>query len=64
MSTVEETYTHPRLTRISHRVLGPPVAFVVALVDGYREGRKEFRRSYRSIRSWHAEISAKEDQQS
>jgi len=60
MSTLEETYTHPHLARVSHHLLGPPVAFAVAFIDGIKEGCREFRRSYRSIRSWHADVMAKD----
>jgi hypothetical protein len=46
---------------VAHRILGPPLACIAALADALREGRSEFRRSYRSIRSWHADVIAKED---
>jgi len=61
---INELYDYPRYVRIFHRIFGPPVAFVVASVDGVKAGYGEFRRNYRSIRSWHADVIAKEDKDS
>ena len=53
--TPDSPYRRPRLAKIVHRALGPLVATVFALKDAAGAAKDEFKRSYRAIRSWHAD---------